>query len=441
MAPSTRRRSAKRLFGQVYAWEDGITGLPEDVKLPIRGPATADYGPTPCLFPEFQPTETQVTVSENHPTWKRRDKSFIFRGDIGGEFSMERTFVLPEKVDSPYLWGNYQSGLNRLRYSRVGPILPCEQNLMSFPPSTGLASSNAVLDSWGAKAISQCKPTNSVADVATMLGEVVREGLPKMIGHAFWKDETKKALRKKGSSEFLNYQFGLSPMVREMRAVASAISNADAVLRQYQRDSGRMVRRRFEFPPEESGSVTVLKDPASPILSAPSHSVLFVGSTHQGKSLRINRTIRRRWFSGAFTYYLPTGGNAYDSMYRQALMARKLLGLSLTPDLVWNLAPWSWAVDWFTNAGDVIDNLTSWQVDGLVMKYGYMMEHVVSTYDYVFTGNPRLRGTSARPQTITFGREIKRRRKANPFGFGITWSGLSPIQIAIAAALGLNRGR
>jgi len=440
VALSTKRRSSKRMFGKVYAWEDNITGKPEDVKLPIRNIATADYGPTACPFPEFQPTEMQVTASENHPAWRRRSQSFLFRGDIGGEFSMERTYVTPEKVPSVLLQGNYTSGLNRLRYSRVGPILPCEQNLLGFPASTGLASSNAVLDAWGAKAVSLCKPTNSVADVATMLGEVLREGLPKMIGHAFWKDETKKSLRKKGSSEFLNYQFGLSPMVREIRAVALAIANADAVLRQYQRDSGKMVRRRFEFPPEETSSVSVLKDPASPILSSPSHSALFQGSSHKGKSLRISRTVRRRWFAGAFTYYLPRSDNAMDSMYGQALLARKLLGLSLTPDVLWNLAPWSWAVDWFTNAGDVISNLTSWQVDGLVMRYGYMMEHVVSTHEYVFTGGTSLR-SAHRPPAITFVREIKRRRKANPFGFGITWSGLSPVQLAIAAALGLNRGK
>jgi len=35
----------------------------------------------------------------------------------------------------------------------------------------------------------------------------------------------------------------------------------------------------------------------------------------------------------------------------------------------------------------------------------------------------------------------KKRRGANPFGFGLTWSGLTATQQAIAAALGLTRSR
>jgi hypothetical protein len=33
----------------------------------------------------------------------------------------------------------------------------------------------------------------------------------------------------------------------------------------------------------------------------------------------------------------------------------------------------------------------------------------------------------------------KRRTEANPFGFGVSWKGLSPFQLSIAAALGISR--
>jgi hypothetical protein len=129
-------------------------------------------------------------------------------------------------------------------------------------------------------------------------------------------------------------------------------------------------------------------------------------------------------------------------MARSALMAKKTLGLSLTPDTVWNLAPWSWAVDWFTNAGDVISNLTDWAVYGLCLRYGYIMEHTIARDTYTYVGGSKGAGfkrTEYLPPPIILEVETKIRRKANPFGFGLTWNGLSPIQLAIAAALGITR--
>jgi hypothetical protein len=120
-------------------------------------------------------------------------------------------------------------------------------------------------------------------------------------------------------------------------------------------------------------------------------------------------------------------------------LAKKILGLSLTPDIVWNLTPWSWAVDWFSNTGDVISNLTDWATDGLVLRYGYVMEHTITSDTYTYSGNTGLIDGNVRVPPLTLVTETKIRRRANPFGFGITWDGLSPRQLAITAALGLTR--
>jgi len=40
---------------------------------------------------------------------------------------------------------------------------------------------------------------------------------------------------------------------------------------------------------------------------------------------------------------------------------------------------------------------------------------------------------------VTVRTTVKKRIKANPFGFGISWDGLSTTQQAIAAALGITR--
>jgi len=150
---------------------------------------------------------------------------------------------------------------------------------------------------------------------------------------------------------------------------------------------------------------------------------------------------KETWFSGAFTYHIPS-----IALYKQTGMleavgkAQHLLGLELTPETVWNLAPWSWAIDWFSNAGDVVSNLSDWATDGLVLKYGYIMERITHEETYTLVGPSRLRfptGTSASSVTLKY--ESKRRLPATPFGFGLSWNSFSPRQLAITAALGITR--
>jgi hypothetical protein len=112
--------------------------------------------------------------------------------------------------------------------------------------------------------------------------------------------------------------------------------------------------------------------------------------------------------------------------------ANQLLGLDITPDTLWNLAPWSWAADWFSNIGDITSNMSSFQ-QGLVMRYGYQMEHTIVSDTYSSVDK------SLRTHPLTFVVETKQRVKANPFGFGVTWEGLSPFQLSIAGALGLSK--
>jgi hypothetical protein len=153
---------------------------------------------------------------------------------------------------------------------------------------------------------------------------------------------------------------------------------------------------------------------------------------HEGKTIRTRKTSTRQWFSGAFTYHLPIDN--LKIMGPNDVRRRGLINFDLTPETLWNLAPWSWAVDWFVPVGDLIGNLQDWSTDGLVMRYGYCMEHSVTTdtYNYIGQGGQYV-------GAIRLSTESKVRIQANPFGFGMSWESLSPRQLAIVAALGLSR--
>lgn len=376
----------------------------------------------------------QVTVSEGHP-WSSHKKG-KFKGDIGGDFTTTKQYVISNssrfslhthRVIQPPFPSFYDS-------TYEGWILPVNphDSLIGFPNSG--QSTEGELTQAGATAVSRCAPTNSIADAATFMGELLKDGLPALLGAPFWKDRTQ--VTRGAGSEYLNFQFGWAPLVNDIRGFSEAVRLGQKVLDQYERDAGKLVRRRYEFPlktsvTEETFKVNQLA------YHAPANSEFSRDQT-KGTVIKQRSVVKRQWFSGAFTYHLPRANDWRSELVRKYLLADQLLGTALTPDTLWNLAPWSWAVDWFSNAGDVIENLSSWATDGLVMPYGYIMEHtrVSDTYTMDRSGLIGVPGIAP----ISFVTETKLRRKANPFGFGVSWDGLSPRQLLIAAALGLTRG-
>lgn len=381
---------------------------------------------------------TQITESEGHHWPPPRGG---LAGDLGGEFFTTRSYVLSDGCIRGRKFKTYERGYPWIQYHFDGDVSLVNPTNVSYPPS--MHSSNTELDAYGAEAIARCKPTNSVADVATFLGELYKEGIPRLVGSQTWKDRTLTA--KNAGGEYLNVAFGWLPIINEVKDFAKAVRKADAVLAQYERDAGRVVRRRFNFPIEKTNSTVLVKTgtDVTPYSNPSGGGLLWVG---HGYLYRHREVTRRKWFSGAFTYTLPRGYDSRNALSRYAARSEILFGTTPTPETLWNLAPWSWAVDWFTNAGDVISNVTDYVSAGLVMRYGYLMEHTIVKDTYTLVNvetqdvtSPFLRSTQFPPLTLVT--ETKVRRKANPFGFGITWDGLSPFQISILAALGMSRSR
>jgi hypothetical protein len=50
-----------------------------------------------------------------------------------------------------------------------------------------------------------------------------------------------------------------------------------------------------------------------------------------------------------------------------------MFGFQPTPSLIYNLTPWTWLIDYFTNLGDLYDNLSRGVEDRLIAEYFYLM--------------------------------------------------------------------
>lgn len=292
---------------------------------------------------------------------------------------------------------------------------------VGYVQSVPTQRSNSELDSFGTTAIARSEPTNPAFDMTVALGELAREGLPTVVGAQSVRNRAKVA--RSAGGEYLNVQFGWLPLLSEVQSFAKAVKESDKILSQYRKDSGMKIRRGYD------------RASTGPMVTVSQHgNFLPVPAAFDqwgSGSLVVKRT-EKQWFRGAFRYHIPTSDSQLGKFREWASMADKLLGVKVTPEDVWNLAPWSWAADWFTNTGDVMHNISALGRDGLVLQYGYSMAHTeIETSAYV-----RFASGSASRQWF---KSYKQRRPATPYGFGVDLTTLSAKQISIIAALGLSR--
>lgn len=344
--------------------------------------------------------------------------------DTGGPFQLVKTadyctVLHKDHVNAGCNWhGDFTASHSTAK------LVPSNQNFSSV--------SNLALISMGTTAIARCAPVSPVFSLPNTLGETLSDGLPSIVGRESLRNRAHAA--RAAGKEYLNHQFGWVPLVSDLRGLAYAVVHSDEILRAYIKGSNKKQRRGYVFPEKSYSGTTDYGTTASvPARPAPG----LRGQTMVTSSQRI-------WFSGAFKYHIPVRPGMIGDMQRHLSMARKLLGVDLSPETVWNLAPWSWAGDWFSNIGDVMTNVSNLGRDGMVMQYGYIMCETVRTTRSAY----RVTNTDFIPWGL-YGRSVERttlsksavRLNATPFGFGVNMDGLSPRQIAILSAVGLSRGR
>lgn len=362
-------------------------------------------------------SNTYEMYTENNRGWKHLGGS---RRNVGGAFKLKKYTV---SVD-PAFRNNTSNARKFKGYCYCTGI----NNGDPFPPLNYV--SDGTLFTQGTTAISRCLPTNPSSNFATFTGELFG-GIPRFIGSSLFRDQVKE-LRKMPGDEYLNIQFGWLPLVSDLRKFGSAVKNHKKILDQYIADSDRKIKRRYVYPPtltQSSATGTGIFGPA----------VGYVQMTGQATESRINES--KTWFEGAFRYHIPVSSSGKANFATYESYANKLFGTRITPEVVWNLAPWSWMADWFGNAGDVMKNISALGSDGLAMQYGYMM-HSNSARLHVSASATSSGSLGSSPGSVasqvTKTWETKQRVPASPYGFGLLDADLTSQQKAVILALGIS---
>jgi len=298
-------------------------------------------------------------------------------------------------------------------------------------PSVSVASANDV-NLWGSKLIASARPSQPHASFVQALLELVHDGLPSYIGAALM---NKHLSFKMFGDEFLNYQFGIKPLLKDIISIAQAVKKSSQIVAQMEHESGKYTRRKRALPPERTVSefsrdVSTYETFFGPIAQ-------FVRTGNFQHQTVTDVTTRDVWFSGAFSSFTDPGSALTGKFKRYEALANEILGTRLTASTLWELAPWSWLVDWVSDIGIVISNATELQEDGLVIKYGYLMVKT-STIRTVTAEGRFLPNSPVVSVANTYVCERKERFRATPYGFGLDLSGFSPRQWAILGSLGLS---
>jgi hypothetical protein len=372
-------------------------------------------------------TALQSTMTRGH-AW---DNSRKPKSDMGGDFTTSKIDGMYANDSGTYTgWSDYYEYIGR--EFAYDPRLAVTNAMNLVTPS-----SLAVLTKMGASAIAKTIPTNPIADTGTFIGEL-KEGLPKIVGKQLLKSKFKD-YRKIGG-EYLNIEFGWKPIISDLQKFGDAAVNAEKYIAQLHRDSGKNVRRKYTFPIEQFDSTTTSSNRTS-VSQNGFQAYSYCYRNASGATLTTETSVETKtWFSGCYTYHINLGSTMLDKLSRHAAEARKLYGVELTPATVWNLAPWSWAVDWEGNIGDVLHNVSRFSQDGLVLRYGYIMQQKSAVVTYNLNRNGRLNRSPNSDLSLRVYASSKVRRGATPFGFGFDMKALNGRQASILGALGISRG-
>lgn len=426
-------------FGSTTVMQDGksvITGSTE------RGFRTRPpEGESVVIVPDniADPYSYFTTLNE----WKQSSYEKLNPGQFGG-FQPDKghpwELVRYKRAGTPMDFIRSAGDPARMTFHGATPSYSDKgMTLTAFPPVPG-----STLSSYGALQYGRMATKPGEVSLGTIMGELSFEKLPSLLP-ATMRGGIKEL---KGiGDDYLNVQFGWIPLLNSIRDVAVGIAS---ISNGFFGPMGRMHRSTSEKPVSTfdsgRGSSPLSVSVGKRYPDAYKHtSHLGTGSTYSGILYGdvswTARTTTSRWFEGNFVF-LPKAG--FDpSKYEDRFQA--LFATDITPSVLWELAPWSWLVDWVADIGGAIKASEVAFSNRVLSEYAYAMEEVKTKY---FFQARKVRdyygGFYQGPSEVYLQHEtiVKRRIRANPFGFTPNPTGsLNSNQLGILAALGLTKLR
>lgn len=307
---------------------------------------------------------------------------------------------------------------------------------------------NPSLDSSGAGAFASLRPRLGTADVGVDLAEsrdlprmmkTTAKGFSDIFATLGGSRLNPRMAPKKAADQFLNQQFGWVPFLKSLYKISHTYDNTHKFLAQLRADNNKWVRRHRVTGHTERID-TLYDQPLRAVAPQgyPLNQIFGPGPVR----FTVTRELQTHvWAEGVFKYYRPEFDDSmlfHSGTYGRIRQLMTLYGVNINPSVVYAATPWSWLVNWFSNAGSIVDNMSAIAFDGAAAKYVYLMHHHHRLVRFKQLLDFKTGG--ARSFDFVRSAQIKRRESANsPYGFRLLPSDLTGRQLTILGALGLSR--
>lgn len=284
-------------------------------------------------------------------------------------------------------------------------------------------------ESYGAQAWNRMRPDKPQLSLLNSLHEL-RE-VPGLLKPRILKYRDSKAW----ADYYLAINFGWIPLLNDVRNFVTTTINLRDTLNNMIQNEGKPIRRNISMSDGFTPITGVEVSGSTYDVGVGLVTQVFDGVPTFTDKLFVST---RLWATGEFKYWLPPGPRDWGWRAKQIL---RIYGAYPSPAVVWNAIPWTWLVDWFTNVGDVLENLDYSIADRLASNYAFVMRHVVQKYTRqtsakLFTYGGSSVNVNLNSELIF---ETKERSIIDPFSPSVDFSSMSDYQASILGALGYSR--
>lgn len=317
----------------------------------------------------------------------------------------------------------------------------------------------------GAEILRSARPTRPHSNLTQWFGELRQFGdltnvttkiRPQDLNTPGFRGEVER-FRQGGAAvggAYLAGQFGWVPFFGELLNALEVCANSDALINQFVRDSGKLVRRSRERVLKQevytgNGTLNGASSYNHRTLNYDGIGVQ-VGwrpgymSSRLSTTFESTVTVTDKLRAGATWEYFVADPNGSLGRIREFNQRAKLLlgDPLLSYSTLWELAPWSWLVDWHTDIGGLLSFQESVAEDSLVARRAYTSVlrdiDVVTRHDnYHYNTTGTWVGDAPIAHSTASLRQV-RRRQGSPYDMGIDWTGYTTQQWFILGALGLT---
>lgn len=147
---------------------------------------------------------------------------------------------------------------------------------------------------------------------------------------------------KDGAGHYLYWQFGIQPLISDLRSSLDFIKRTDSRINDF---------NGFSRPGGASKNATIYNQTSHRDYAGTSYCTGLYGAGAQYATYLT--TSRKIW--GSVNWSIPKGNLPPRGSQSEWLLASQLAnGLQISPDTLWQAMPWTWLFDWFSNMSDFI---------------------------------------------------------------------------------------